>query len=582
MKVCIAEKPNVAKSIAKVLGVNQPGDGYIEGYSDLLKDQVCVTWTFGHLCELKTPGEYNRRWKNWNFNNLPMFPPKFQTKVKEEESVQHQFNVIKKLLDECDECVNCGDAGQEGELIQRFVLQQSGFKKPVKRLWISSLTDEAIKKGFKNLEDSSKYDNIYKAALCRSIGDWLVGMNATQYQTLKYGLRNILYSVGRVQTPTLSLIVQRQKEIDEFVSEKYYDFTSECNGAIFSGNSTFKDKKEANEKYKSLKDLPMKITKIETKTQQEKAPQLFDLTSLQVEMNKKYGCTAEDTLSDLQSLYESQLVTYPRVDTRYLPKDTFDDCKKILNNLSNMYRYQDCCEELLEEIKLTKDIFNDDKVTDHHAIIPTGRTPGQLSDDQLRLFDAIVKRFLCNFSKPCITSNTYIEGMVGDELMKTSGRQILQKGWRVVYGGEMKDEILPEFEKKDYKQKLKLNEHTTKAPNYYTEATLLRAMETAGKLVGDEELSIAMKENGIGRPSTRAAIIELLFKRGYIIRDKKNIKPTPTGIFLVNHIEDPILKSPELTGQWESKLRKIEKGEYDIKQFKEELYEFVKNIVKNK
>ena len=577
IRVCIAEKPNVAKSIAKVLGIRDYGDGFIEGDSPLLDGHTYVTWTFGHLCELKTPKEYNRRWGSWNLGNLPMIPPSFGIKVKDDDGVRKQFNTIKMLLDQCDECINCGDAGQEGELIQRYVLQQAGFKKPVKRLWISSLTDEAIKKGFKNLDDASKYDNVYKAALCRSIGDWLVGMNATQYQTLTSGNRNLLYSVGRVQTPTLALIVNRQKEIDAFVPEKYYDLTSTCNKVKFEGTTTFKDKKQAEEIFKKIKDLPMNITKIDHKKQTEKPPQLFDLTSLQVEMNKKNGWSADDTLSTLQSLYEKQLVTYPRVDTRYLPEDMYEECKRVLSGLISSY---DCMDSMPEEIKKTKDIFDDKKITDHHAIIPTGKWDGNISPEEHTLYDMIARRMLCTFARPCISANTYIEGMVGEEKFKASGKQILDPGWRMIARIKTDDDILPEFEKKEYIQSMKLNSHTTKAPAYYTEATLLRAMETAGKMVDDEEMAEAMKENGIGRPSTRAAILELLFKRKYLVRDGKTIKSTPIGIYLIDHIKDPILKSPELTGLWECKLRKMERGEYDPKKFKEELYNFVRNIVK--
>lgn len=576
MITCIAEKPSVAKSIATVLGVKESKDGYITGYSDLLKDQINVTWTFGHLCELKYPHEYNRRWKAWNMSLLPMIPSSFQIRVKEDDGVKHQFNIIKKLLDSSDECINCGDAGQEGELIQRYVLQETHFKKPVKRLWISSLTEESIRKGFQSLKDSSDYDNIYKAALCRSIGDWLVGMNASRYYTLRYGNQSV-FSIGRVQTPTLSLIVQRQKEIDDFVPENYYDFSSTCNKTKFTGATTFKDKKEAEEKFKSLKDLPMKITKIETKKQSEKSPQLFDLTTLQVEMNKKHSWSADQTLSILQSLYENKLVTYPRVDTRYLPEDMFDECKTTLDILIKDY---ECSSSMPDTIKKSKDVFDDKKVTDHHAIIPTGKWTSSISQDEHILYDMIARRFLCAFANPCISSNTNIEGLIGDEKMKASGKQILDPGWRDIARIKTEDDILPVFEKKEYSQTLKLEHHTTKAPAYYTEATLLRAMETAGKLVEDSEISSAMKENGIGRPSTRAAIIELLFNRKYIYRDKKNIKPTALGVSLINSIQDPILKSPELTGQWEKKLRDIENGKYDAKQFKEELYQFVKQIIR--
>jgi len=578
IKVCIAEKPNVAKSIAKVLGVRDYKDGYIEGDSPLLECHVFVTWTFGHLCELKTPGEYNRRWSKWNLRNLPMIPSSFGIRVKDDEGIKKQFNTIKMLLEQCDECINCGDAGQEGELIQRYVLQQAGFKKPVKRLWISSLTDEAIKNGFRNLDNASKYDNVYRAALCRSIGDWLVGMNATQYQTLISGNRSLLYSVGRVQTPTLALIVNRQKEIDAFVPEKYYDFTAICQKVKFEGANTFKDKKQAEEVFKKIKDLPMVISKVEHKKQSEKPPQLFDLTSLQVEMNKKNGWSADDTLNTLQSLYEKQLVTYPRVDTRYLPEDMYEECKRILSGLISDY---DCEGDMPDEIKKSRDIFDNKKITDHHAIIPTGKWDSNITSEEHTLYDVIARRLLCAFARPFLTANTYVESTVGDEKFKASGRTVLDMGWREIARIKSEDEPMPEFVKgKEYNQSMKLNSHTTKAPAYYTEATLLRAMETAGKMVTDEEMAEAMKENGIGRPSTRAAILELLFKRKYLIRDGKSIKPTATGIYLIDHIKDPILKSPELTGQWECKLRKIERGEYDPKKFKEELYDFVKDIVK--
>lgn len=577
---CIAEKPSVAKDIAKVLGCNNVHDGYYEGFSKILDAQTRVTWTFGHLCQLKLPHEYRPDWKAWNYKQLPLIPERFQIKLKPNEGIAKQFAIIKELFLGSDEIINCGDAGQEGELIQRWVLQKSTAKCPVKRLWISSMTDEAIREGFKHLEDQSKYDHLYEAGLARACGDWLIGMSASRYYTIISNTRNQTFSVGRVQTPTLAMIVKRQEEIDNFQPEDYYVLSTIYKDTTFRATKgAYKSKNEAQEDLESIKGTLFKVTGVTTKKSNESPPRLYDLTSLQVEMNKKYGYSAERTLEVLQSLYESKLVTYPRVDTTYLPDDVYGDCPRILAGLVGYREYTD---RLGGKLRKDKKFFDSSKVTDHHAIIPTGKNPSSaLTDEQINLYDDIVKHFIAIFYPDCVSSVTTVTGKVGKVEFKTNGKQILDYGWYDVFGKAPEGKMLPVFEKGESgAHKPTLTTRTTTPPSLYTEATLLRAMETAGNEIEDEELRSAMKANGIGRPSTRAAIIELLFKRGYIAHQKKNIIPTAIGISLINTISDPLLKSPELTGQWEKKLREVESGKYPVKQFMDELKDMTWQIVK--
>lgn len=577
MKLCLAEKPSVAKDLAKVLGADRRMDGYYEGSGYL------VSWTFGHLCTLKEPGDYTPDWKKWNVDTLPMLPSNFGIKLKNDSGIKKQFSIIEKLTHQCDEVINCGDAGQEGELIQRWVLAKAKSKKPLKRLWISSLTEEAIRDGFKKLEEGNKYNNLYAAGLARAVGDWVLGMNATRLYTLKFGEYKQMFSVGRVQTPTLALIVDRQHQINEFKSETYFEIKTVYRDVQFSANL---DKISENEKGTALLDkIKPEEFEIDSYTQKEGKelpPSLFDLTSIQVECNKKFGLTAEQTLNIVQKLYEQKLVTYPRVDTTYLSDDIYPKVEGILQKLS---KYTDFTSPILgKKIRKSKKVFNNKKVTDHHAIIPTG-VEGPISDDFLRVYDTITKRFISVFHPDCKVSNTTVIGKVLDVEFKTSGKQILDPGWRVVYqkdGNKQDDkeeQVMPVFEKGEKGTHIpELQEKKTKAPSYFTEATLLRAMETAGKNVDDEELRDLMKENGIGRPSTRANIIETLFRRNYLIRKKKQIRATATGIHLISLIENDILKSAELTGKWEKKLRDIEKGTFSVDAFKTELFEMVNNL----
>lgn len=580
---CIAEKPSVAKDIAKVLGCKEVKDGYYEGISPVLgNNMVRVTWTFGHLCQLKLPHEYRADWKAWNYQQLPLIPPKFQIELKRNDGVKKQFGIIKELFLSSDEIINCGDAGQEGELIQRWVLQKTGAKCPVKRLWISSMTDEAIKDGFKHLVDHNKYQHLYEAGLARACGDWLIGMSASRYYTITSNMRNQTFSVGRVQTPTLAMIVKRQQEIDNFVPEDYYVLSTIYKEVQFNATKGFyRDKEEAKGDLEAIKKDDFTVTGITTKKANEAPPRLYDLTSLQVEMNKKYGYSAERTLEVLQSLYEAKLVTYPRVDTTYLPEDVYGDCPRILQGLSG---YKDYVSKLTGKLRKDKKYFDSSKVTDHHAIIPTGKTPySLLSDEQINLYDDIVKHFIAIFYPDCVTSVTTVTGKVGKVEFKTNGKQVLDYGWYEVFGKFPEGKLLPDFKKGESgPHKPTLATRTTTPPPLYTEATLLRAMETAGNEVEDEELRAAMKANGIGRPSTRAAIIELLFKRGYIAHQKKNIIPTGIGIMLIDAITDPLLKSPELTGQWEKKLRDVEAGKYPVGDFMEELKDMTYQIVGKK
>ena len=582
MKVCIAEKPSVARDIAEILGAKTRKDGYIEG------NGYQVTWTFGHLCGLLEPQEYTPDWKAWALSRLPMIPPRFGIKVMDDSGIQKQFKVIEKLVGEGDEVINCGDAGQEGELIQRWVLQKALCKCPVKRLWISSLTEDAIREGFANLKDEKEYQRLYEAGLSRAIGDWLLGMNATRLYTLKYGKDRQVLSIGRVQTPTLALIVNRQLEIENFKPEAYWELKTTYRDTVFSAaKGRFSSEKEGNEFLSQVQTCPFTITDIATKKGTESAPRLFDLTSLQVECNKKFGYSADETLKLIQGLYEKKITTYPRVDTTYLSDDMYPKIPGILKGLKS---YEDLTKPLLESSKLpkTKKVFDNKKVTDHHAIIPTGVNPTALTETEQNVFDLVARRFIANFYPECQIATTTVLGEAGEVEFKVNGKQILKPGWRVVFEKQKnekdneEEKTLPAFTKGESgPHEPSLAEKWTSPPKPYTEATLLRAMETAGKLIDNDDLRDALKENGIGRPSTRAAIIETLFKRNYIRKEKKNLIATSTGIELVKTIQEDLLKSAELTGLWEKKLRQIERAEYEAKTFLEELKEMVSNIVLN-
>lgn len=576
MIVCIAEKPSVARDIAHILGAQQPKGGYYEG------NGYQVTWTFGHLCTLKEPHEYSPIWKSWNLNTLPIIPDRFGIKLIEQKSIQQQFSVIEQLMLQADLIVNCGDAGQEGELIQRWVIQKTGATCPVKRLWISSLTEESIREGFEKLKDESDFNSLYAAGLARAIGDWLLGMNATRLYTLKYGEAKQVLSVGRVQTPTLALIVRRQEEIDKFVPEPYWELKTLYRDTLFNSvQGKFEKKEHAEELLRKIEDKPFQITSTSAKKGSEYPPRLFDLTSLQVECNKKYGFSADETLKLIQSLYEQKLTTYPRVDTTYLSNDIYPKCPAILKGLRD---YSELTTPLLQaKLRKSKKVFDDKKVTDHHAIIPTGVYPAQLGDKELKVFNLITLRFIAAFYPPCLVSTTTVLGKSDQVKFKVTGKQIVDKGWRVVFEKEeeaSEAKLLPSFVKgEEGSHQPSLLEKSTTPPKLYTEATLLRAMETAGKFVDQEELSDALKENGIGRPSTRAAIIETLFKRQYIKKERKNLVPTQLGKDLIRIIHEDLLKSAELTGIWEKKLREIERKSYDAAQFIEELKEMVVDIV---
>ena len=586
MKVCIAEKPSVAREIAAVIGAKNRKEGYYEG------NGYQVTWTFGHFCQLREPEDYKPEWKRWSLHELPMLPEQFGIKLMQDQGVQKQFRVIKALLQEATEVINCGDAGQEGEVIQRWVLTEAKYRRPFKRLWISSLTEEAIRQGFAQLRDGSEFDLLYQAGKSRAIGDWLLGMNATRLFTLKYAQGRQLLSLGRVQTPTLAMIVNRYLEILNFKPEPYWELKTiyrEANFASVTGKFSSEDKAAAI--LAAIKGQLLTITDIEVKKGVESPPRLFDLTSLQVECNNKLSLSADETLKTVQSLYEKKVVTYPRVDTTFLPDDMYPKISGILQNLSN---YQTLTQPLLAgKIRKTTKIFNNNKVTDHHAIIPTGGSAA-LSGQEARVFDIITKRFIAAFYPDCIVSNTTVLADVAGYGFRAKGRQILEPGWRVVYEkeakepatketeGEEKEEnaILPIFVKGEQgPHEPVLEKKMTSPPKDYTEATLLRAMETAGKQIEDEELKEALKENGIGRPSTRAAIIETLFKRQYIRKDKKKIIPTQMGVDLIGLIQNSTLKSPELTGQWEKKLRQIEQGNFEANAFLRELRQLVHEMV---
>lgn len=589
MIVCIAEKPSVAHDIAAVLGANVRKDGYIEG------NGYQVTWTFGHLCGLLEPHEYTPDWKAWAISRLPMIPSRFGIKVMNDSGVQKQFKVIETLVANADEVVNCGDAGQEGELIQRWVLQKAMCKCTVKRLWISSLTEDAIREGFKNLKSQDEYQNLYEAGLSRAIGDWLLGMNATRLYTIKFGQNKNVLSIGRVQTPTLALIVKRQEGIDNFKPEPYWELKTIYRNTTFSvTKGRFSTVEEGTELLEKVKTSLFSVTEINTKKGTESAPRLFDLTSLQVECNRKFAFSADETLKLIQSLYEKKVTTYPRVDTTFLSDDIYPKVPGILKGLKD---YEQLIKPLLEnKLAKSKKVFDNSKVTDHHAIIPTGVHPTGLSDSEKKVFDLVARRFIAAFYPECKVSNTTVLGEAAEVEFKVTGKQILEPGWRLVFTKEdnnsessdtepkMEDEekALPLFVKGESgPHEPLLAEKWTSPPKPYTEATLLRAMETAGKLTDNEELRDAMKENGIGRPSTRAAIIETLFKRNYIRKDKKNIFPTETGRNLIGVIKEDLLKSVELTGLWEKKLRMIEKGTYQASVFIDELKTLVIQIVEN-
>lgn len=588
MKVCIAEKPSVAREIANVLGANSKKDGYFEG------NGYQVTWTFGHFCTLKEPHEYYSQWKRWSLDVLPMIPPRFGIKLLENDGVVKQFGIIENLISKAEEVINCGDAGQEGELIQRWVMQKAQCKCPVKRLWISSLTEDAIREGFQKLKDQKDFDKLYEAGLSRAIGDWLLGMNATRLYTVKYGQNKSVLSIGRVQTPTLALIVNRQLEIENFKPEPYWELKTIYRETTFSATKgRFTTVEEGAKFLDEIKDSLFEITDVTTKNGEESPPRLFDLTSLQVECNKKFAFSAEDTLKTIQSLYEKKLTTYPRVDTTFLSDDIFP---KVPATLKGLYGYETLVEPLLaSKIKKSKKVFDNSKVTDHHAIIPTGVRATTISENERKVYDLIARRFIAVFYPNCKVSTTTVLGEAAKVEFKVTGKQILDPGWRIVFEKQAannsaeednnnKDEenILPDFVKgENGPHEPSLNEKWTTPPKYYTEATLLRAMETAGKLVDSEELRDALKENGIGRPSTRAAIIETLFKRNYIRKEKKNLLATITGTQLIQTIKEELLKSAELTGIWENKLRKIERNQYDTRVFIDELKHMLIEVVTN-
>ena len=595
MIVCIAEKPSVAKDIARIIGATSAHDGYMEG------NGFQVTWTFGHLCTLKEPHDYTPMWKAWSLTALPMIPERFGIKLIDQPSIKKQFAIIERLMQKAERIVNCGDAGQEGELIQRWVMQKAGAKCPVSRLWISSMTDEAIREGFQNLKDQDDYQPLYMAGLSRAIGDWLLGMNATRLYTLKYGQNRQVLSIGRVQTPTLALIVNRQKEIENFKPEPYWVLATVYRDTTFTATTgKFTSKEEGEEAFATIEGKPFTVTKVEKKEGKEQPPQLYDLTSLQVDCNRKFGYSAEMTLNLIQSLYEKKFTTYPRVDTQYLSDDIYPKCPQTLNGLyQTKYNGVAPYAEFIKPIggkalKKSKRVFDTTKVTDHHAIIPTGVIPQGLSDAEQKVFDLVARRFIGVFLPDCKFSTTTVLGEVDKIEFKVTGKEILELGWRVVRekvsessenfeNSEKKEDeerTLPTFVKGETgEHQPTLTEKWTTPPPYYNEASLLRAMETAGKFVEDETLRAAMKENGIGRPSSRASIIETLFKRHYIKRERKRLIATPTGIELIDLIREELLKSCELTGIWEKKLRDIEHQKYDAGQFIQELKEQITAIV---
>ena len=608
MIVCVAEKPSVGAYIANVLGAKQRKDGYFEG------NGYQVTWTFGHLCALLDPQEYSDQWKAWSLSSLPMIPARFSIKVSGDEGVHKQFNVIKNLIAEADEVINCGDAGQEGELIQRWVYQQAGCKCPVKRLWVNSLTEEAIRDGFQQLKDQTEYQHLYEAGLMRAIGDWLLGMNATRAYTIRYaqgtGRNRQVLSVGRVQTPTLALVVKRQAEIENFKPRTYWELKTTYRDTLFNAQIPVEEDEYAITSAEqgqalvdSIKDLPFVINSVEKKKGLEFAPKLYDLTSLQVDCNKKYSYSAEQTLQLIQSLYEKRVTTYPRVDTTYLSDDIYPKVPGILAGIKDFY--PQVTPLLGAKLPKSKKVFDNKKVTDHHAIIPTGQRPDNLTADEKKVYELVALHFIAVFYPECEVSNTTVLAKAGDIDFKVTGREVIQPGWRVVFDNDrsqselngengengandeasQNDEAaksLPAFVKGESGAHIpQLKEKTTTPPKYYTEATLLRAMETAGKTVENDELREAMKENGIGRPSTRAAIIEKLYQRKYIVKQGKSLRATETGINLIHLIISPLLKSAELTGLWEKKLREIERGEYTAQQFLDELKNMTSDVIRD-
>ena len=592
MKLCIAEKPSVAREIASILGANTKKDGYLEG------NGYQVTWTYGHLCTLKEPHDYLPEWKGWNYSSLPIIPARFGIKLIDIDNYKKQFSVIEKLMSTATEVINCGDAGQEGELIQRWVMQKALCKCPVKRLWISSLTEESIREGFNSLKDNSEFQRLYEAGLARAIGDWLLGMNATRIYTLKYGGNRQVLSIGRVQTPTLALIVNRYNEIKNFIPEPYWELKTLYRDVTFSSTKgKYKSEDEAREALKQIEGHEFEVTSVTEKKGTESAPKLFDLTSLQVECNKKFSFSADETLKLIQSLYEKKLTTYPRVDTTFLSEDLYPKMPATLKGLKG---YEQLVASLnLSKLPKSKKVFDNAKVTDHHAIIPTGYNNAVMTEPERKVYDLVVRHFIANFYPECKISTTTVIGDVNGVEFKVTGKRILEPGWRTVFeygvgnkeqgvgnvdSMEEKDDdegrVLPQFVKGEVGPHTPdLAQKQTTPPKQYTEATLLRAMETAGKLLDNEELRDAMKENGIGRPSTRAAIIETLFKRNYIRKERKSLVPTQTGIDLIATIQFELLKSAELTGQWEKKLRDIEKGSFAASQFIDELKQMVGSVV---
>ena len=588
MIVCIAEKPSVAKDIARIIGATASHNGYMEG------NGYQVTWTFGHLCTLKEPNDYTDAWKRWDLRTLPMLPARFGIKLIEDEGIKRQFAVIEQLMQKADGIINCGDAGQEGELIQRWVMQKAKATCPVKRLWISSMTDEAIREGFSQLKDQSAYERLYLAGLCRAIGVWFQGTDATRLYTLKYGQNSQVLSIGRVQTPTLALIVKRQREIDQFVPEPYWVLSTLYRDTLFTATKgKFTSKEEGEQSFALIQDKPFTVTGVQKKKGTEAPPYLYDLTSLQVDCNKKFGMSADMTLGIAQTLYERKFTTYPRVDTQYLSDDIYPKCPGILRGLKG---YEGATMPLLSApLKKSKKVFDTSKVTDHHAIIPTGVAATGLTDMERHVYDLVARRFISVFYDDCVFDTTTVEGEAADVPFKVQGKHIGEEGWRVVYKKDKKtgeddddqeradkdeERLLPDFQKGESgPHEPQLTKKMTTPPKPYTEATLLRAMETAGKTVDDEELRDAMKENGIGRPSTRAAIIQTLFRRRYIRLERKSLYATATGCELIDIIHEELLKSAELTGRWEKKLRDIERKTYDAAAFVKDIKEMVSSIV---
>lgn len=582
MKLCITEKPSVGSDIARIVGANVRRDGYFEG------QEYCVTWTFGHLCCLKEPHDYRPDWKRWTLGSLPMIPPRFGIKVIPQKSIEKQLHVIEKLIAACDEVINCGDAGQEGEVIQRWVMQKAGCNKPVKRLWISSLTDDAIREGFQHLRPAEHLDALYTAGLCRAIGDWILGINATRLYTLKYGTDRQVLSLGRVQTPTLALIVNRQAEIDNFVPKTTWELKTLYRDTLFTAQrKAFETESDGLPLLEKIKNELFSVADVTKKKGKEAPPRLFDLTSLQVECNRKFGMGAEDTLRTIQSLYEKKVTTYPRVDTTYLTDDIYPKCGPILNSLSGM---ADLLTPLRgKKLKKSKKIFDNSKVTDHHAIIPTGQSLPPLTPAEQNVFDTIARRFISVFYPDCEFEQTTVIGEVDKIKFKAGGKVIINPGWRSVYAREKsntdsqrdkeENNILPQFSiGESGPHTPKLAPKTTQPPKPFTEGTLLKAMETAGQLVDDETLREALKANGIGRPSTRAAIIEILYKRGYIRKDRKSIRPTEAGINLIGLVKEDLLKSAKLTGIWEGRLRSIETGTYSAQEFIDKQKQMIEEI----